>query len=54
VRPRVGRGARRGAGRAGRGGGPRAAARGEPVEAVGRLRGAAPVKPLPVATEAAP
>jgi NADPH-dependent 2,4-dienoyl-CoA reductase/sulfur reductase-like enzyme len=31
-----------------------AAARGEPVEAVGRLRGAAPVKPLPVATEAAP
>jgi hypothetical protein len=31
-----------------------AAARGVPVEAVGRLRGAAPVKPLPVLTEAAP
>jgi NADPH-dependent 2,4-dienoyl-CoA reductase/sulfur reductase-like enzyme len=31
-----------------------AAARGEPVEAVGRLRGAAPVKPLPAATVAAP
>ena len=31
-----------------------AAARGEAIEAVGRLRGAAPVKPLPVATEAAP
>jgi NADPH-dependent 2,4-dienoyl-CoA reductase/sulfur reductase-like enzyme len=30
-----------------------AAARGEPVEASGRLRGAAPVKPLPVLTEAA-
>lgn len=31
-----------------------AAARGERVEAAGRLRGAAPVKPLPVPTEAAP
>jgi NADPH-dependent 2,4-dienoyl-CoA reductase/sulfur reductase-like enzyme len=31
-----------------------AAARGIPVEQAGRLRGAAPVKPLPVATEAAP
>jgi hypothetical protein len=31
-----------------------AAARGVPVAAVGRLRGAAPVKPVPVATEAVP
>lgn len=31
-----------------------AAARGVPVEAVGRLRGAAPVKPLPLLTELAP
>ena len=31
-----------------------AAARGVPVEAVGRLRGAAPVKPLPVLTEGTP
>ncbi len=31
-----------------------AAARGIPVEAAGRLRGAAPVKPLPVTTEALP
>ncbi|MBR0680869.1 NAD(P)/FAD-dependent oxidoreductase [Roseomonas eburnea] len=31
-----------------------AAARGMPIEAAGRLRGAAPVKPLPVLTEAAP